>query len=238
MNEEINWVPREDAARLEQIEEKMQNIIEEQLDVQKKIKPFGATIFVNISVGALIIVGFLIFLYPTNASESLEGGGFPFFLISIFLILLTIVVGFGVVHSVDMRKYREKIISLNYSLKTFRKEKEKIIQKNQLIDEAKNKEEDLDYSGALNIWETLGNREEAKRIRKKIREEEKVRVDQKVVHGDEVTKTEIKDSVLNRSSVGGGSSKAEELREAKSLFEEGLIDDDEFKQMKKEILGK
>ena len=37
---------------------------------------------------------------------------------------------------------------------------------------------------------------------------------------------------------GGGSSKAEELREAKSLFEEGLIDDAEFKQMKKEILGK
>ena len=32
--------------------------------------------------------------------------------------------------------------------------------------------------------------------------------------------------------------KAEELREAKALLDEGIIDDDEFKQMKKEILGK
>ena len=31
---------------------------------------------------------------------------------------------------------------------------------------------------------------------------------------------------------------AEELREAKALLDEGIIDDDEFKQMKKEILGK
>ncbi len=62
-----------------------------------------------------------------------------------------------------------------------------------------------------------------------------------VVQGDYVDDrdTIVKDSVINRSNVGaGGKSKAEELREAKSLFEEGLIDDDEFKQMKKEILGK
>jgi hypothetical protein len=66
-----------------------------------------------------------------------------------------------------------------------------------------------------------------------------VKVSQKVVHGDEVTKTEIKDSVLNRSNVGGGkNSKAEELREAKALLDDGIIDDAEFKQMKKEILGK
>ena len=218
----------------EEIEEKMQNIIEEQLELQEKMKSFGDSIFVKISVGALIVVGFVIFL----AVPYLEGGWFTFFIGSIFLILLTFVVGAGVVHSMNSKKYQEKITSLNYSLKTWRREKQKIIQKNQLIDEAKNKEEDLDYSGALNIWETLGNREEARRIRKKIREEEKIRVDQKVVHGDEVTKTEIKDSVVNRSNLGGKSSKAEELREAKSLFEEGLIDDEEYKQMKKEILGK
>ena len=52
------------------------------------------------------------------------------------------------------------------------------------------------------------------------------------------SQSKIKDSVLNRSNVGGKSSKAEELREAKSLFEEGLIDENEFKEMKKEILGK
>ena len=84
----------------------------------------------------------------------------------------------------------------------------------------------------------MGKNKAAVRVRKLKAEFGSVKVTQKVVHGDEVTKTEIKDSVLNRSNVGGGSSKAEELREAKSLFEEGLIDDDEFKQMKKEILGK
>ena len=48
-----------------------------------------------------------------------------------------------------------------------------------------------------------------------------------------------KDSVVSKSNVGaGGKSKAEDLREAKSLFEEGLIDESEYKQMKKEILGK
>ena len=63
-----------------------------------------------------------------------------------------------------------------------------------------------------------------------------VKVAQKVVHGDEVT--EIKDSVLNRSNVGGGTSKMQELEKLTEMKKEGLIDDDEFKQMKKEILGK
>ena len=43
--------------------------------------------------------------------------------------------------------------------------------------------------------------------------------------------------MVNRSNIGSGS-KAEGLREAKSLFEEGLIDESEYKQIKKEILGK
>jgi len=104
--------------------------------------------------------------------------------------------------------------------------------------EAKNREEDLDYSGALNIWETLGNREEAKRIRKKIGEEKKIRVDQKVVHGDEVTNTEIKDSVVNKSNIGsGGEDKFTKLKELKEMLAEGLISDEEFEKMKKEIIG-
>ena len=73
---------------------------------------------------------------------------------------------------------------------------------------------------------------DAKRLKKKMR----IKISQKVVHGDEVT--EIKDSVLNRSNVGGGSSKMQELKELTEMKEKGLIDDDEFKQMKKEILGK
>jgi len=60
-----------------------------------------------------------------------------------------------------------------------------------------------------------------------------------VVHGDEVTKTEIKDSVVSKSSIGsGGKSKSEELRDVKALLDDGIIDDAEFRQMKKEILGK
>ena len=61
------------------------------------------------------------------------------------------------------------------------------------------------------------------------------------IHGDYVDDrdTIVKDSVINRSNVGaGGKSKSEELREAKALLDDGIIDDDEFKQMKKEILGK
>ena len=103
---------------------------------------------------------------------------------------------------------------------------------------AKFSEKHLDYDNAIVIYEEIGKHEDAARVRKLKAEQGAVKVTQKVVHGDEVTKTEIKDSVLNRSNVGGGSSKAEELREAKSLFEEGLIDDAEFKQMKKEILKK
>ena len=95
-----------------------------------------------------------------------------------------------------------------------------------------------DYDSAIEIWEKLGEIRESARVRKLKAEQGAVKVTQKVVHGDQVTNTEIKDSVLNRSNVGGGTSKAEQLREAKSLFEEGLIDNDEFKQMKKEILGK
>jgi len=59
-----------------------------------------------------------------------------------------------------------------------------------------------------------------------------------IVQGDTITNTEIKDSVLNRSSVGGGSSKMEELEKLTEMKDKGVIDDDEFKQMKKEILGK
>jgi len=77
---------------------------------------------------------------------------------------------------------------------------------------------------------------DAKRLREKMR----FKLDQTVVHGDYVDDrdTIVKDSVLNRSNVGGGSSKMQELKDLTEMKKEGLIDDDEFKQMKKEILGK
>ena len=104
---------------------------------------------------------------------------------------------------------------------------------------AKELERLLRYEEAIEVWEDLENHNEAKRIRQKMIDEKKVKVTQKVVHGDEVTKTEIKDSVLNRSNVGsGGDDKFTKLKELKEMLAEGLIDDDEFKQMKKEILEK
>ena len=104
---------------------------------------------------------------------------------------------------------------------------------------AKEREHAKDYDSATQIWEELGEIDEAARVRTLKSEQSSVKVAQKVVHGDEVTKTEIKDSVLNRSNVGsGGDDKFTKLKELKEMLAEGLIDDDEFKQMKKEILGK
>ena len=61
---------------------------------------------------------------------------------------------------------------------------------------------------------------------------------QNIVQGDTITNTEIKDSVLNRSSIGESSSKMQELEKLTEMKDKGIIDDDEFKLMKKEILGK
>ena len=104
--------------------------------------------------------------------------------------------------------------------------------------EAQEHEKYFDYTKAIKIYERIGLREEAARVRKLEAEQGAVKVDQTVVQGDQITKTEIKDSVLNRSNIGSGKSKAEEIKEIKDLLDSGAIDDDEFKQMKKEILGK
>ena len=101
---------------------------------------------------------------------------------------------------------------------------------------AKERETAKDYESAIKIWEKLGNISEAARVRELQADFGSVKVAQKVVHGDDIT--EIKDSVLNRSNIGEGSSKMQELKELTEMKEKGLIDDDEFKQMKKEILGK
>jgi len=98
-------------------------------------------------------------------------------------------------------------------------------------------EKHLDYGQAVELWEKIEEYQEAARVRKVIAEKGVVKVDQTVVQGDQITKTEIKDSVLNRSNVGGSSSKMQELKDLTDMKEKGLIDGDEFKQMKKEILG-
>ena len=101
------------------------------------------------------------------------------------------------------------------------------------------KEQALNYSEAAKIWEELGEIKEAARIRKIITDQSKVKVDQTVVHGDQVTKTEIKDSVVSKSNIGsGGDDKLTKIKELKELLDSGAIDKGEFKQMKKDILGK
>nr|AIF14690.1 hypothetical protein [uncultured marine group II/III euryarchaeote KM3_67_G08] len=123
-------------------------------------------------------------------------------------------------------------IYTNLSLSTPREIREEI---------AREKEKLLDFKGALSIFEELEMHQDAKRIRQKMREEGKVKVDQTVVHGDYVDDrdTIVKDSVLNRSNVGGGGDdKITKLEKLAEMKEKGIIDDDEFKQMKMEILGK
>ena len=104
----------------------------------------------------------------------------------------------------------------------------------------------LRYKEAIDIWEELGRHDEAKRIRKKVREEGKINVDQTVVHGDYVDDrdttyiddrdTIVKDSVINKSNIGaGGEDKFAKLKELKEMFDSGFISKEE---MKKEILGK
>ena len=106
---------------------------------------------------------------------------------------------------------------------------------------AKELEKVLRYNEAIDIWEELGKHEEAARIRKKMREEGKVKVDQTIVHGDYVDDrdTIVKDSVISKSNVGaGGDDKISKLEKIAEMKDKGIIDDDEFQQMKKEILGK
>ena len=111
---------------------------------------------------------------------------------------------------------------------------------------AREKEEHLDYEGALEIWVKLGNNKEAKRIRRKMMDEKKV--EQTVVHGDYVDDrdttyvddrdTIIQDSVVSKSNIGaGGSSKMQELKDLTEMKKEGLIDDDDYEKMKREIIG-
>jgi hypothetical protein len=112
--------------------------------------------------------------------------------------------------------------------------------KQRKIDNAQDKEEHLDYDGAILTYEEIGDKVSAKRVRELKAEQGTVKVEQTVVHGDYVDDrdTIIKDSVVSKSNVGGGSSKMQELKELTVMKEKGLIDDAEFKQMKKEILGK
>ena len=94
------------------------------------------------------------------------------------------------------------------------------------------------YDDAEKLYTKNGMLEEAASVRRKIAE---MSGSKTVVQGDYVDDrdTIVKDSVINRSNVGSGSDeKFTKLKELTEMKEKGLIDDDEFKQMKKEVLGK
>ena len=100
------------------------------------------------------------------------------------------------------------------------------------------REKAKDYDASIILWEELGEIDEAARVRKLKAD---LAAPKPEIHGDYVDdrNTIVRDSVISKSNIGaGGKSKSEELRDAKALLDDGIIDDDEFKQMKKEILGK
>ena len=94
------------------------------------------------------------------------------------------------------------------------------------------------YDDAEEWYTSAGILDKAAEMRKKKADMGAAKVSQKIVQGDEITKTEIKDSVLNRSTVGGGSSKMQELKELKEMFDSDFISKEEMEKIKKEILEK
>mgnify|MGYP001319372990 CR=1 FL=1 len=111
------------------------------------------------------------------------------------------------------------------------------VRENYILDKAKRHEKLLEFEEAAKMYKIAGYDNQVIRVRKKARN----KVKQTIVHGDYVDDrdTIVKDSVINRSNIGfGEKSKAEEIKDIKELLDSGAIDDDEFKQMKQEILGK
>ena len=102
---------------------------------------------------------------------------------------------------------------------------------------ANERERALDYDSAIDIWEELGQIDQAARVRKLKAD---LAAPKTVIHGDYVDDrdTIVNDSVVNRSNIGSGSSKMQKLEKLNNMREKGAIADEEFKQMKKEILGK
>jgi hypothetical protein len=106
------------------------------------------------------------------------------------------------------------------------------------IEKAKKHEKLLEFNKAADIYKKLKMDEDVIRVRNMKAD---LAAPKTEIHGDYIDDrdTIVKDSVINRSNIGtGGKSKAEEIKEIKDLLDSGAIDGDEFKQMKKEILGK
>lgn len=112
------------------------------------------------------------------------------------------------------------------------------------LNQARIYENQLDYDHALSLYRELNMTDDVRRINEMKYNKMGGRESggsTTIIHGNYVDDrdTIVKDSVLNRSNVGdSGTSKIDELEKASGLKEKGLITNDEYEQMKKEILSK
>ncbi len=92
------------------------------------------------------------------------------------------------------------------------------------------------------IFEEFSFPDEAKRIRQKMRDEGKIKVDQTVVHGDYVDDrdTIVKDSVVNKSSIGAGGDGDDltaKLQQLAQMHRDGILSDEQFEAAKNKLLN-
>ena len=112
------------------------------------------------------------------------------------------------------------------------------------LNQARIYENQLDYDQALSLYRELNMTDDVRRINEikyNTMGGRESSGNTTIIHGNYVDDrdTLVKDSVLNRSNLGGeSSSKIDELEKASRLKEKGSINDEEYEQMKKEILGK
>ena len=193
----------------------------------------------NSFVAILYLVSAILFIFAlrglSHPESSRMGNIFGIVGISIALIGVFMADSASKKHKEEIHR-RAVIASENVARRERENERIRILK---LQNEAVAKERNLDYKGAIEIWDYLGDHAQAKRIRIKMQKSNRVKVEQTVVQGDYVDDrdTIVKDSVINRSNVGSGSSKMQELEKLTEMKEKGLIDDDDYEKMKREIIG-
>ncbi len=125
----------------------------------------------------------------------------------------------------------ERVKFYEQKVKLYEQNKEETRIQNEIV-KAKRHEKLLDFDKAAKIYKELEMDDELIRIRKLKSEQGAVKVSQKVVHGDEITKTEIKDSVVSKSNIGSsGDDKIAKLEKIAEMKDKGIIDDDEFQNL-------
>lgn len=133
-------------------------------------------------------------------------------------------------------------IILYLLLGAWKKQLERKVAFDDELKRALNYESQLDYEQALAIYRRFDMTGEVRRINeiKYVKNNQSGVTNTTIIHGNVVNDNDtiVKDSVLNRSSIGGsGNSKLEELEKLTKMKEKGLISDEEYGKMKQEIIG-